>query len=165
MIFLILDLKATPEERNESHYERSEPADSSEKEDDVEAVELYFEKKMKEKHELHERHRLLENSGSTFEAVLRSFEQVPRLSSHTSVLNFWFDNRANYPLLFEVACIVLGVPGTQVSVERSFSQLKFIMNDLRGSLTSENIQNILLVRSNYKLFDENCIASAFFKSF
>lgn len=45
---------------------------------------------------------------------------------------------------------MLAVPGTQVSVERLFSQLTFILNDRRERITEENLNNVLLVRTNYR---------------
>lgn len=37
---------------------------------------------------------------------------------------------------------------TQVSVERLFSAMKFIYSDLRGNLSPELVQDILIIRCN-----------------
>lgn len=47
--------------------------------------------------------------------------------------------------------VVLSVPATQVSVERLFSGLKFILSSLRTNNNKNILENQLLVRSN-KIF-------------
>lgn len=54
-----------------------------------------------------------------------------------------------YPELYEIAMVILAVPTTQVSVERTFSTLKLILSDLRSSLSDKTLQNILLVKLNH----------------
>lgn len=43
---------------------------------------------------------------------------------------------------------VLSVPATQVSVERLFSGLKFILSPLRTNINEHILENQLLVRAN-----------------
>lgn len=64
-----------------------------------------------------------------FDTLLRTFSPV-RLKASESVLKFWQDNKNHYPDLFRIAVIVLAVPATQVSVERLFSQLQFVLDPL-----------------------------------
>lgn len=45
-------------------------------------------------------------------------------------MDFWIENKSLHPELYELAMVVLAVPPTQVSVERSFFELKFILSDL-----------------------------------
>jgi len=52
------------------------------------------------------------------------------------------------PHLTEIAKVVLATPATQVSVERSFSALNFILNERRTSLSAENINTLLVVKLN-----------------
>ena len=81
-----------------------------------------------------------------------------RLDSKVSILEFWKMHYFEFPVLYEVAMVVLGTPATQVSVERLFSQMKFILNDLRSTLSSGHVENIALVRNNFEHLD-----LAFFK--
>ncbi|XP_059217390.1 zinc finger BED domain-containing protein 4-like [Stomoxys calcitrans] len=79
---------------------------------------------------------------------INSFQHYPRITAQSDILEFW-DARRSHPL-YDIACVVLGVPATQVSVERNFSALKFIYNHLRCRLTEENLSNILLINLNTK---------------
>jgi len=44
--------------------------------------------------------------------------------------------------LSELAQIVLAIPPTQVSVERCFSALSFILSEKRNSLSPENLNTL-----------------------
>jgi len=70
-----------------------------------------------------------------------------RQSLDTNVLSFWA-TQDGCTQLAVLAKIILNTPGTQVSVERLFSLLKWIVSDLRMSLTAKNIDNILLLVAN-----------------
>jgi len=97
------------------------------------------------------------NSVSQFLSEVKAYEKnycTNRLSSTCSVLQFWKEHSATFPLLYDIALIVLAAAGTQVTVEQLFSQLKFILNDQRASLSPENVQNILLVRCNFQHLDD-----------
>jgi len=48
----------------------------------------------------------------------------------------------------QLAWIVFAVPMTQVSVERLFSGVKFMLSDLRNSLAEDTLQAITLQRTN-----------------
>lgn len=85
-----------------------------------------------------------------FEAALRSFQQVERIAASRSVLEYWEENKNTYPLLYPVAQIVHQASGTQVSVERLFSDVRFIFSEKREKLKSCNIENTLLVRNNFE---------------
>jgi len=95
-------------------------------------------------------------------------------------LQYWKTRQLTDPELYQLASVVLAVPATQVymiiyvlpydniyfviifellqvvllhfqvSVERSFSGLKFVVSDLRTSLDPELLEAIMLVRSNEK---------------
>lgn len=62
---------------------------------------------------------------------------------------YWEDNKYVFPFLAKLAAIVHGVPATEVSVERAFSALKLILDDLRCNLSDENLKKILFVKLNY----------------
>jgi len=59
---------------------------------------------------------------------------------------------ASNPELSQLAKVVFSAPATQVSVERLFSGLKFILSPYRSNIFSKNLENQLLVRTN-RLFD------------
>ena len=89
---------------------------------------------------------------------LNSYEQnyfENRVDSKNPIMQFWQEKSKTFPALFQVAIVALGAAGTQVSVERLFSFLKFILNDQRDKLTSQNLDNILLVMCNFLHLDDD----------
>lgn len=68
---------------------------------------------------------------------------------NTNVLEYWYKKRLTHPILSRLAHIVLGVPASQVSVERCFSVLKFILSDHRTRLQHDILQDIMLIRLNH----------------
>lgn len=86
------------------------------------------------------------------EFALCNFDNINRLEIKKSILEFWEENRNTYPYtIYQIAMVVLGAPATQVSVERSFSGLKFILRDNRGNLSKKMLEDILLIRGNFNL--------------
>jgi len=83
----------------------------------------------------------------------------PPLPLNASILEFWDSDtiKLQYPQLHTLAKVIMSVPATQVSVERTFSQLKYVLNDLRMRLKSENISDILLIRCNEKNLPTKCV--------
>lgn len=76
-----------------------------------------------------------------------------RLSYKINILQFWKSMEDIHPELYVLAKIVFAVPSTQVSVERLFSGLKFILSPYRSNITSKNLETQLLVRTN-RLFEK-----------
>lgn len=96
-----------------------------------------------------------------FEEELLKYESTyvkKRINSKTNVLDIWGQNQENilemFPNVYKVARVCLAAPGTQVTVEQLFSQLAFILNDLRDNLTSDNVDNVLIVRCNFDHLDD-----------
>lgn len=78
--------------------------------------------------------------------IINSFDNIKRLSPRTDVLQFWHNHTEKE--LKSIAEIVLAAPATQVSVERAFSTLKFILSDLRASVDEDLLEDILLLNLN-----------------
>jgi len=148
--------------------EESEPLSSPsavdldiEMENELDDDDNFWEKEMEKKHR-----EVLQNSQwgedcslPNFKRELDKFENTyitKRADSKRKVLDFWNDQdiQEAFPNLYRVAKICLAAPGMQVSVEQLFSQLKFILNDLRDNLASKNIDNILFVRCNFEHLDD-----------
>ena len=80
------------------------------------------------------------------------FENVKRVSvSETSfdVIQFWENCDEKNKELSEIAKIVFAVPATQVTVERAFSTLKFILSDKRANIEDVLLEDILLINLYY----------------
>lgn len=83
-----------------------------------------------------------------FMSQLLNYLQANEVSFDTDLMEFWRESKQLWPALYELATIIHSVPATQVSVERLFSAMKFILNDLRTSLTGDILDDILLIRAN-----------------
>jgi len=59
---------------------------------------------------------------------------------------YWAEQNSN--VLSQLTWVVFAVPMTQVSVERLFSGIKFVLSDLRNSLAEDTLQAIMLQRTN-----------------
>jgi len=66
--------------------------------------------------------------------LILGFWGVRRENIDMDVLLYWESKKELHPQLFQLAEVVNGTPMTQVSVERCFSNLKFIVSALRGRL-------------------------------
>lgn len=75
-----------------------------------------------------------------------------RLSRKINILQFWEEKRKSQPKLYKLAMVVLSVPATQVSVERLFSGLTFILSPLRTNVNENILEDQLLVRANRIFF-------------
>eukprot|EP00102_Acyrthosiphon_pisum_P019658 XP_016656868.1 PREDICTED: zinc finger BED domain-containing protein RICESLEEPER 1-like [Acyrthosiphon pisum] len=91
------------------------------------------------------------NISNDISISLHNFKDVERLHYKTNILTFWESQKHEKSDLYKLANVVLAVPATQVSVERSFSSgIKFILSDLRTSLSANLLDAIMIVRSNTK---------------
>ena len=78
--------------------------------------------------------------------VLDEISKINRLSKDADILAWW---RQDGPReLLEVAYVILALPVSQVSVERTFSGLRYIMDDLRMRLNDKSIDAIMILRCN-----------------
>lgn len=87
------------------------------------------------------------------EHILRTYGDMQRVKdrkAYPTAMDYWIQRKGEshaYWVLFKLATVALSAPSTQVSVERLFSSLAFIMSPLRSRLTPELLESILLVRS------------------
>lgn len=86
---------------------------------------------------------------SILETELLAFESLPRLPVNSNILEFWKIQKS-FPVLKNIAFDIISVPVTEVSVERMFSHLNFILNAYRSSLKADLLEDILLLRMNEK---------------
>ena len=84
--------------------------------------------------------------------IIEAFSKENRIDKETNVLQYWLERKNVNPVLFHLSQIVLSVPATQVSVERLFSSLKFILSPQRSQMSETLLNDILLIRAN-KLFN------------
>lgn len=84
------------------------------------------------------------------DTLLNEYLSIPRLAITENVLEFWSSKLPNN-VLADLAQIIFAAPATQVTVERLFSTLKFILTPLRNRLLDQNVKNIILIKCNQDL--------------
>ncbi|CAI6354472.1 unnamed protein product [Macrosiphum euphorbiae] len=80
--------------------------------------------------------------------LLESFDNISREHYKTNIVEYWKQQQKSMPELYRLAQVLLAVPATQVSVERSFSSLKFILSDLRTNMTETILEDVMIIRGN-----------------
>ena len=68
------------------------------------------------------------NICQTLDNKIEEYLKEPRLKNSSNILHYWSKMKNKMPKLFELSKIILAIPPTQVSVERLFSALKFILS-------------------------------------
>lgn len=86
--------------------------------------------------------------GREINCKLVEFLQEPILPFDSNIIQYWEKKKLSDPYLFHLARVVLATPATSVSVERLFSSLKFVLNNLRMRLQDYIIEDVMLVRNN-----------------
>lgn len=85
---------------------------------------------------------------------VRRLGMFDKMSVKSNVFAFYENLKATKVIdndLFEVAVTVLSAPATQVSVERAFSALALVLDELRCNLLSTTIEDILVLGLNREL--------------
>lgn len=78
-------------------------------------------------------------------SLINSFD-LKNYTEVDCVFRYWAEHDSK--TLSNLAWTVLALPMTQVSVERLFSGVKYILSDLRNSLAEDTLQAIMLQRTN-----------------
>lgn len=87
-------------------------------------------------------------------------KELPRIHHSCSILDYWNDKLEsslhiqNLVELKMVANIIFGIPSTQTSCERNFSDLNFIFTSKRTRLNPKLLEDILFIRTNRNLFND-----------
>jgi len=83
---------------------------------------------------------------SSFITSLINFFDLKNYTKVDCALHYWAEQ--NSKVLAQPAWIVFAVTMTQVSVERHFSGVKFILSCLHNSLAEDTLQATMLQRTN-----------------
>ncbi|XP_037805572.1 uncharacterized protein LOC119599738 [Lucilia sericata] len=87
----------------------------------------------------------ISTTSHSIEQDILIYENQNRLGIKENIIDYWSKQKN---ALSEIAYVVLAIPCTQVSVERLFSALKYMLSDQRNKPSSTNLEHILLVRAN-----------------
>lgn len=80
--------------------------------------------------------------------AMKERKQVPLHEPAGIVLQIWRGLATEDKVMGRIASVVFGAAPTQVSVERSFSTLRWVLSDLRNRLGEDRLEEILLLKLN-----------------
>lgn len=83
---------------------------------------------------------------------LESSPKVPITPDSFDIIKHWKQRKLSNPKMYRIAMALLSIPSTQVTVERTFSQLKLVLTDLRSRLSDKSIKDIMLLKMNKNLW-------------
>lgn len=72
----------------------------------------------------------------------------------SQVFDFWRERKQDFPLLFDLACIIHAVHAGQCCVERNFSALQCVYDNRRCRLLPQRLSNILMIRLNKDVHEQ-----------
>ena len=93
------------------------------------------------------------NKKSEFESYLNS---DLRLQQSENLLQFWMQQRENYPRLFGLAKQILIIPASNTCIERIFSVSGAIVTGKRSRLAIEKIDKIMFLNKNLSYLKSCC---------
>lgn len=82
------------------------------------------------------------------------YDAIKPTDVKSSVFDFWKMRKQEFPLLYELACIVHAVHASQCTVERNFSAFSCVRDCRRCKLLPTNMSNILMIRLNQDSYGE-----------
>ena len=80
-----------------------------------------------------------------------------RRKEYRNPLGWWQDNKADFPIMSELARILLCIPATSAPSERIFSLASRVISKLRSSLDPENASQIVFVHGALDWFDQQTV--------
>lgn len=97
----------------------------------------------------------IDDSTSDDRSIIQQLDKLCRRNRELmdqNVFIYWQEHQDD-PDMFELAVTALAAPATQVSVERSFNALNLLLHPRRLNLSSQKLNDILLIKLNSELFD------------
>lgn len=87
---------------------------------------------------------------SDFEAIVDAFD-APHMTIKDSLMAYWYSPNCESELR-DVAMAIFSISPSETQCERDFSHLKRIFSDLRASLLSETLEDILTITLNKDIY-------------
>ena len=85
---------------------------------------------------------------NTLSSEIAEYNRLDNIVADRCLLEFWSLNSIKFLKLKIVSEIILSIPSTGVSVERTFSVMTFILNDQRMSINDNLLEELLMVIIN-----------------
>ncbi|XP_075162572.1 uncharacterized protein LOC142235198 [Haematobia irritans] len=79
---------------------------------------------------------------------------MPFMRSDTDVLHFWKEKKHSEPQLYALSKVCFGIPTTEVTFERAFPSLRYIVMENYNQIAVELLENVILVKLNSKTLNE-----------
>ncbi|KAF2883044.1 hypothetical protein ILUMI_23121 [Ignelater luminosus] len=90
-------------------------------------------------------HQVLKMIGDST-SLQNSYIEEPRQKRDCDVIKYWMNKENVSPNLFKIAKNIISMPVTEVSVERAFSAMKYILNSQSSKLAEKLLEDILLIK-------------------
>ena len=65
-------------------------------------------------------------------------------------LRFWYEVKSKFPILSNVARSIFAIPASSAEPERHCSSAGLTLTDLRSSITTGNLEDIVLLKEHMK---------------
>jgi hypothetical protein len=90
-------------------------------------------------------------------AELKAYKRIPLLDHSINApgdpLSWWSVKTQQFPFLSSIAKEVLGIPATSAASERVFSSAGLVVSDLRSSMKSETVRDLVLLRGSWEAIE------------
>lgn len=93
-------------------------------------------------HHFIKRHKFIQ-----LEDEVKEYLLAPLVDERTDILVFWRSNRSNWPVLSRMAMCMLAIPASAAPSERVFSSGSRVMSDYRSSMTNQNFEAQICLKS------------------
>ena len=80
-------------------------------------------------------------NNSSLDIEIDAYLTMECIGKSEDLITFWLSMKKERPILYLVVVSILSIPATEVSVERTFSMLKFILSDMRMGIKAEILDN------------------------
>lgn len=98
------------------------------------------------------KHISIQSNSSSLESELQRFGQLNG-NGDENVLDFWKKNEFSFPMMANIAKIVLSIPLTTSKSESAFSISGCLMQSRRASIEPFRAEKVLFVHDNYVQFN------------
>lgn len=96
---------------------------------------------------------VIENATLNLLTALNEFKNRPRCTDlKKGVFQQWEEMKESP--LYPLANVILSIPATQATIERANSSLSFVYSNRRAKLSTETLDNIMIVHLNKDVFDD-----------